>query len=130
MKPLTNDEYVKKVMEICHIAKTEFPTVYYDRDGDCIEALMKPDAYYAERIDDLVTVYCSEVNGDIIGCLIKGVKKVLEKDPRTQIILQAGRMRLADFFLVGFLTQKKADLRAYQRLRECVANIETELQCC
>lgn len=129
MSALSNEEYEKEVMEICKDSKTELPIVYYDPDGDCIEVLVKTEPFYSERIDDLVTVYYSEANEEIIGCLIKGIKKILDHDPKTQIIVHAGRIRLSDFFLVGFLAQKTADLRIYQKLRECVEqyNIETEL---
>lgn len=129
MSALSNEEYAKKVTKICKNSKAELPIVYHDPDGDCIEVLMQNEPYYAERIDDLVTVYYSEANEEIIGCLIKGINKIFNNDPKTRIILHAGRIRLSDFFLVGFLAQKTADLRIYQKLRECVEqyNIEAEL---
>lgn len=128
MSALSNEEYAKEVMRICDNPKVKLPIAYYDSDGDCIEVLISAEPFHGERIDDLVTVYCSEVNDEIVGCLIKGIKKVFDNDPKTKIILHAGRMRLSDFFLVGFLTQKTADLHTYQKLRECVEqhNIETE----
>lgn len=51
------------------------PVSYYDRDGDCIEFLISNDSYRAERIDDRLTVYFSRETGEIIGSLIKGVRK-------------------------------------------------------
>ncbi len=133
MNPFTNRSYREEVERICANAKPDYPCAYYDKDGDCIEALIKQEPYYAERIDDLVTVYCGEKNDEIVGCLIKGVKKIFKKDPRTRIILRAGRVRLAEFLIVGILTQKGGNLHTYQRLRESLADladIETELQCC
>ena len=130
MNPLSNQKYSEEVMRICADAKPDFPCAYYDIDGDCIEALVKQEPYYAERIDDLVTVYCSENNDEIIGCLIKGVKKIFSKNPKTQIIMQAGRVLLSDFFIVGFLTQKGGNLYTYQRLRESLAGIDAELELC
>ncbi len=32
------------------------PKATYDRGGECIEFLAKPDSFYAERVDDFVTV--------------------------------------------------------------------------
>lgn len=129
MSALSNEEYSKKVMEICKDAKPEFPFAYFDPDGDCIEVLVGADPFYSERIDDLITVYYSEIDKEIIGCLIKGVKRILKKNPKTKIIVHAGRIRLSDFFLLGFLTQEGADLHIYQKLRECVEqyNMEAEL---
>lgn len=132
MSPMSGEDYAKAVMKICGDSEIEFPAVYHDQDGDCIEVLVSAGPFYGERIDDLVTVYFSETTGEIVGCLIKGIKKLLDKDPKTQIILHAGKIRLSDFFLVGFLTQKAADLHMYQKLRQCVEqyNIETELLGC
>ena len=129
MSPLSNEEYAKEVMEICGEVKPKFPVAYHDPDGDCIEVLVEPGRFYSERIDDLVTVYYSEENEEIIGCLIKGIKRVLDANPKTQIVIQAGRIRLSEFFIVGFLTQDNADMHMYQKLRACVDqyNIETEL---
>jgi hypothetical protein len=61
--------------------------------------------------------------------LIKGIKKLFKDEPKAEIIIHAGRIRLSDFFLVGFLSQKTSDLRIYQKLRERVEqyNLETEL---
>jgi hypothetical protein len=44
----------------------------YDPDGACIEFLAKPEPFYAERIDDLVTVYYSQDTHEVIGSLLKG----------------------------------------------------------
>ncbi len=132
MSDLSNKDYAKEVMQICGNSNIKLPTVYHDPDGDCIEVLVSAGPFYAERIDDLVTVYYSEANEKIVGCLIKGIKKLFDKDPKTRIILHAGKVRLSDFFLVGFLTQKAANLHIYQKLRECVEqyNMETELLGC
>ena len=42
----------------------------YDLDGDCIEFLARPDPFFAEQVDDSLTVYRSQETGEIIGCLI------------------------------------------------------------
>jgi hypothetical protein len=43
------------------------PTATYIRSGDCIEFVAKPGRYRAERLDELVTVYLSEENDEIVG---------------------------------------------------------------
>jgi hypothetical protein len=73
MSALTNDEFAAKVIELAGAAEQFRPTAYYDPDGDCIEFLARPDNFYGERVDDLVTVYYSEETGEVIGSLLKGV---------------------------------------------------------
>jgi hypothetical protein len=74
-----------------------------NRDGDCIEFLAKPDPFYAERIDDLVTVYYSQETDEVIGSLIKGVSKfcreVEGKLPGFKIEIHDGPVRLQHIFL-------------------------------
>ena len=55
------------------------PTVTYIRDGDCIEFFARPGSYYAERLDDLVTVYLDRKSGEIVGSVIKGVSTFCKK---------------------------------------------------
>src|SRR5687768_12700110 len=78
------------------------PTAEYDPDGDCIELLVKPDPFYAERVDDLVTVYYSQETKEVIGSLIKGVSKfceeMLKKMPGFKIEIADGRVRLVHIF--------------------------------
>jgi hypothetical protein len=79
------------------------PTATYDPDGDCIEFLAKPDPFYAERVDDLVTVYYSQETGEVIGSLIKGVRRFYseftKRNPGFRIVIEDGPVRLEHFFL-------------------------------
>jgi len=85
MNALTNEEFAARVLELAKPAVEFNPTAYYDPDGDCIEFLARPDNFYAERVDDLVTVYHSQETDEIIGSLLKGVtglcKQLSEKLP-------------------------------------------------
>src|SRR6266704_286870 len=60
MQAMTNEEFAAQVAELAKHAGLPQPTAVYDPDGDCIEFLAKPEPFYAERIDDLVTVYYSQ----------------------------------------------------------------------
>ena len=92
-----------RVLELAGSAEPFRPTAYYDPDGDCIEFLARPDNFYAERIDDLVTVYHSQETGDIIGSLLKGVtplcEQLLERLPGLRIEIQHGKVKLVHIFL-------------------------------
>ena len=78
------------------------PTATYDPDGDCIEFVAKSDAFYAERVDDLVTVYYSQETNEVMGSLIKGVSRfcaeLLQKMPGFKIEIHDGRIQLVHIF--------------------------------
>ena len=73
------------------------PTATYIADGDCIEFFAKPDRYYAERVDDLLTVYLSHETDEIVGSLLKGVstfcKKILDQFPGFRIEIVDGDLQ-------------------------------------
>jgi hypothetical protein len=97
-----NAEFAKRMTLLARPAEQFRPTATYDPDGDCIEFLAKPDPFYAERLDDLVTVYYSQETGEVIGSLLKGVsafcKEMLQKMPGFQIEMNNGRVRLVHLF--------------------------------
>jgi len=102
MSALTNDEFAARVMELAGPAGSFKPNAYYDSDGDCIEFLAKPDNFYAERVDDLVTVYLSEATGEVIGSLLKGVtplcNELLVRLPGFKVEIQQGKVMLVHIF--------------------------------
>lgn len=102
MTPTTPDEFARRMMLLAEPADGFVPHAHFDADGDCIEFLAKADPFYAERIDDLVTVYYSQETGDVIGSLIKGVstycKRILEQMPGFKIEIQDGQVRLEHVF--------------------------------
>ena len=102
MTVTSNDEFAKRMTLLARPAEHFKPTATYDPDGDCIEFLAKPDPFYAERIDDLVTVYYSQETDDVIGSLIKGVsgfcRDILSKMPGFRIEIQDGPVRLQHIF--------------------------------
>jgi hypothetical protein len=103
MNTMSNDEFADFVTKLAEEAPAFKPSATYDPDGDCIEFIAKPDSFYGERIDDLVTVYYSHETNDIVGSLIKGAsgfyKTVLDKLPGFKIEIQDGKVRLEHVFL-------------------------------
>jgi len=99
---ISNDEFAKRMLLLARPAEQFRPTATYDTDGDCIEFLVKPDPFYAERVDDLVTVYYSQETGELIGSLIKGVSKfcasVAERLPGFKIEVHDGPVQLEHIF--------------------------------
>lgn len=51
----------------------------YDPDGDCLEIVFVPDGHVAKRLDPSLTVYYSRDTGEMVGALLKGVRKLLAK---------------------------------------------------
>jgi hypothetical protein len=102
MTVMSNDQFAKRMMLLAKPAERFRPTATFDPDGDCIEFLASPDSFYAERVDDLVTVYYSQETGEVVGSLIKGVSKfcrtILEKMPGFRIEIRDGRVSLEHIF--------------------------------
>src|SRR5438270_3163500 len=111
MTVMSNSDFAKRMMLLARPADQFQPTATYDPDGDCIEFLAKPDAFYAERVDDLVTVYYSQETNEVIGSLIKGVsgfcQKILETMPGFQIEIRDGRVRLVHIFRARLWASKR-----------------------
>jgi len=104
MTVMSNEEFMEYVVKLAKEAPPFAPMATYDPDGDCIEFLIAPDPFYAERVDDLVTVYYSQDTHEIIGSLIKGVSKIFRQWPGFKIEIQDGPVKLEHIFRTKFLT--------------------------
>jgi hypothetical protein len=133
MTAMSNADFAAHLLKLAQDAPAFQPTAVYDADGDCIEFLSRPDPFYAERVDDLVTVYRSQDNGEIIGSLIKGVHPLLEKHPGLRIEVQDGRVRLVHLIRARLWTSNLDPMDilsvTYRKLIEVAeeSNVETEL---
>ena len=99
----TDDELIALVKRHARKPGEEFvPQVNYNPAGDSIEFIFADDDYYAERIDGHVTVYQSEVDGTLVGSVLKDVstwlRRLLEINPSLRIEIQDGHVKLAHFF--------------------------------
>ena len=123
---MTNEDFAQLVLSKVPTDHTFRPVASYDADGDCIEFIAAPDSYYAERIDPLVTVYRSQETDEVVGSLIKGVRKflgnVLRSAPGFKIEIRDGRIKLVHLFTAR-LWSEAMDPNAvpgitYRKLRE------------
>lgn len=136
MKPMSNKDYAKEVMKLANPQKSFVPQAFYDPDGDCIEFLSTSEDFYAERIDDLVTVYYSQNSDQLIGSLIKNVRKfyqeVLSKYPAFGIVVHDGRIRLSHLFVARLLSKQfqpnEVTLLVYKNLIKCVEENQAEAE--
>jgi hypothetical protein len=139
MTAMSNDQLAAHIMKLAHDAPPFQPTTTYDPDGDCIEFLARPDPFYAERIDTLLTVYYSQETGEIIGSQIKGVsqfcREMLKKLPGLRIEIQDGPVTLQHIFLAKLWTSDpqpdKIALLTYRKLIEVArqSNATANLAC-
>lgn len=138
MTVTSNEEFAKRMMLLARPADQFRPTATYDSDGDCIEFLAKPDPFYAERVDDLVTVYYSQETGEVIGSLIKGVSpfcsEFSKRNPGFRIVVEDGPVRLEHIFLArlwsSLLDRKAIKTLTYKKLIEVAGATEVEGELC
>lgn len=136
MKIESNSDFARRMLLLARPAEEFEPVATYDPDGDCIEFLAKPDAFYAERVDDLVTVYFSQETGEVIGSLVKGVsafcKKTLERMPGFRIVVQAGRVRLEHIFLARLWSLERDPTAlatlTYRKLIQVAEDTDVEIE--
>ncbi len=116
----TNTEFAKRMMLMSRPYEQFVPTATYDPDGDCIEFLYKPDSFYAERIDDLVTVYYSNETDEVIGSLIKDVSKfcsaILSRMPRFGIEINDGKGIVLQHIFLASMWSKDNELEEIEML--------------
>ena len=138
MSTMSNSDFAERMMLLASPAGAFEPSAYYDPDGDCIEFLAKPDPFYAERVDDLVTVYYSLETNEVVGSLIKGVRGFRETIDRTmpgfKIEIRDGRVRLVHIFRAQ-LWSSKADPKAlatltYEKLIQVAEKSDVETAMC
>jgi hypothetical protein len=138
MTPMSASDFADRMMQMARPDEPFVPSATYDRDGDCIEFLVRPDAFYAERVDDLVTVYCSQETGEVIGSLIKGVstfcKKMIETMPGFVIEIRDGKIRLVHIFRARLWTSKADTMgiraRTYVKLIQAAEESDVETEMC
>ncbi len=90
-----------------YFAAGDFAT-YYRLDVRC----------YAERVDDLLTIYRSCDNHEMVGCKIKGVKNVLRSAGDFGITIDDDDVKLGLFFFVGAAWAKdEAQRKRYDEMK-------------
>src|SRR5215211_4572097 len=66
----------------------------YFQDGDFVTFFFADDEAYEERADELVTFYRSFETGKLVGCKIKGVKRLLSKLGNFGVAIQDGESKV------------------------------------
>lgn len=138
MSAHSDKEFADRVLDVAQPRTGDFrPVAYYDKDGDCIEFLARPDPFYAERIDKWVTVYYSQHTGEVVGSLIKGVsvlrERILTRCPGFVIAIRDGKVRLAHLFWANLWCQdpdREIPVWAYEKLAQMAMEAGAEAELC
>ena len=138
MTIMPNSEFTKRMLLLARPAEQFEPKATYDPDGDCIEFLAKPDPFYAERVDDLVTVYYSQETNEVVGSLIKGVRnfcdQIFQRMPGFKIEIKDGRVRLVHIFRARLWTSQTDPIDiatlTYEKLIQVAEESEVEAEMC
>ena len=89
----------------------------YSQDGDYITLFLKDEEYYSEHVDDLLTVFHSTHNDELIGCKIKGVHRLLKTLGDFGMSIEGGDVQLNFLFVAGALISP-AKREDYQTLSQ------------
>ncbi|MBU4271707.1 MAG: hypothetical protein KKA28_07600 [Planctomycetes bacterium] len=89
---------------------------HYFRDGDFVTFYVSDERYYAERVDQLLTVYRSATTGAMIGCKIKGVRHILSTLGDFAVVVRDGAIQLGLFFLAAALDIDPSKRRFYHEV--------------
>lgn len=122
--------FMKEILDFVGNVESEpfKPFAYYNKDGDCIEFFLKPDDYYAERIDGLLTVYRSSDNDEIIGSLLKNIKNIFNKWPGFAVEIHEDKVHLASLFLAGLWSRKPSkDCIVHHRIYRSMIEVAEEI---
>jgi hypothetical protein len=131
------DSFAEEVLRKVEPGRKFEPQVHYDPDGDCIEFFATDEPFFAERIDSLVTVYYGRESREVIGALIKGIRKFVKEIvaavPGFKIELEDGPTRLEYLFTAKLWHSREAPkgsvIVTYKKLREVAerADAKTDL---
>lgn len=138
MTHVSNDEFANRVMETARPVQPFQPTAIYDPDGDCLEFLASPEPFFAERVDDVVTVYYSQRTREVIGSLLKGASKfceeLLRELPGFRIEIHDGRVKLEHIFRARLWSSPNGPedfpTLTYRKLLAIAANTDVEAEFC
>lgn len=138
MKAMPNDDFAKAVLSMGKAKARAKGIAHYEKDGACIEFFASSEPFYAERVDELVTVYYSQETKKIIGSQIKGVstfvRAMVDKFPGFGIEIRDGRIKLRHLFRAKLWSGKgdpnDVTVLQYQKLIEVAEESDVETDLC
>lgn len=95
------------------------PYSRYCRESDCLEIFVGGDDACAERVDPVLTVYWSEEDHDaLMGCEIKGVRKLVQEAGAIGVEIAKGGMLQLSALITAYrgLYPDRIPVRSYDKL--------------
>ena len=95
------------------------PHSFYSKEGDFLTYYFCDEDFYADRIDDILTIYRTMDQADFVGFKLKGIRHLLDTlgDFTLQVRDGDGALKLGMLFLAGMsLIEHPPVLEYYQRL--------------
>jgi hypothetical protein len=104
------------------------PFTSYDAGEDALTFYFHNDPDYSKRIDEILTVHLALDTDELVGCEIKGVRRILEDIGSFRLMVGDRRVKLVFVFLalVGAGDDRTRDL--YRKLGEAAAESDAELE--
>jgi hypothetical protein len=97
---------------------------HYSAQGDYVTYYFRNDPCYAQRVDDLLTVFLTFDTNELVGCKIKGIKHILQTAGDFGVCLDDNLVRLGMFFFVGASFAKDEDQRSrYEQIGQKAKDI-------
>jgi len=106
------------------------PMAGYNEDGDCLEFHLTTESYYGCRLDGWVTVYIGEDTGELVGGMIKGVRRsLLRRYPGIRIDLDGGKLTVGVLLRAAAYSEASDDdkCRTYRDIIEKTRDLETDI---
>jgi hypothetical protein len=133
---MSENSFADMVLSKVPATTVTFPVVTYDPDGDCIEFLVSNESFYARRIDSLTAIYYSQEPNEIVGSLLKGVRKFLHEGlrqaPGFRVEIVDGRVRLQHLFTLRLWSERRQlsepEVFVYRVLREKAEKTGAEVE--
>lgn len=127
-----HDDFGRALLDAIPEEPRAFPHADYIPDGDCVEFFISNESYYAERVDDLLTVYYGQESGTVSGAMLKSihrfVKQFAETSPGFRIDVSDGPVRLSLLFTAGMWRQGDLVLgRHYRKIRDTAEEHRVEV---
>jgi len=92
------------------------PRPFYSPDGDFLTFYFREDDHYAERVDELLTVYLSMDTQELVGCKVKGVRRILDTLGKLGVLVDDGEVKMSFLFLSGAFSREDARRKRYEEI--------------
>lgn len=106
------------------------PCAYYGPEEDALVFYFRNDPDYAKRLNSRVTLYLSLASNELVGCQIKGVKRVLDDIGWFDVSISHGKVKLKLLFVALHATipDDPESRSLYRRLGEAASQTELEVE--